>query len=286
VKTGYRDVRRPGFERAVEALLNQEIEALVVPKLDRLSRRGMGQVGLLDDLERVDGRIIFVGDGLDSSQPGARQIIAFLAEQARTESQNTGWRVAQFYEGARVTGKWVSTHPYGYMVENYKLKPHPHESLIVRRMIDDFLVGLSFRAIAQKLNDEGVPWPREARAVEAGRSDQPRKARHGTGWGYTTVRFILTNSVLCGWQTHKGRVVIGPEGEPIEFGEGIIEPAEYVRLQNEIERRTALVKHARKTERIGGKTGGGRPAKYLLTSFARCASCRRSAVAARWGGPE
>jgi site-specific DNA recombinase len=184
VKTGYRDVKRPGFDRAVEALLNQEIEALVVPKLDRLSRRGMGQVGLLlDDLERVGGRIIFVGDGLDSSLPGARQIIAFLAEQARTESQNTGWRIAQFYEGARISGKWVSTRPYGYLVKNSKLMPHPYESLILRRMVDDFLSGQSLRAIAKKLNDEGVLSPTAARAAEAEREGRSHKLRQQrSGW--------------------------------------------------------------------------------------------------------
>jgi Resolvase, N terminal domain len=44
-ESAYRNVRRRDFERAIAALLNQEIEALIVPKLDRLSRRGMGQVG-------------------------------------------------------------------------------------------------------------------------------------------------------------------------------------------------------------------------------------------------
>ena len=59
-----------------------------------------------------------MGDGLDSSQPGARQIIAFLAEQARTEVLNTAWRVEQFHEGARRAGQWVRKPPYGYLVEH------------------------------------------------------------------------------------------------------------------------------------------------------------------------
>ena len=56
----------------------------------------MGHVGLiLDELEKVGGRIVFVADGLDTSKPGVWPIIAILAEQARAESDNTSWRVGQ-----------------------------------------------------------------------------------------------------------------------------------------------------------------------------------------------
>jgi site-specific DNA recombinase len=267
-------VRCRDFERAIAALLNQEIEALIIPKLDRLSRRGMGQVGLLlDDLERVGGRIISVGDGLDSSQPGARQIIAFLAEQARTEVLNTAWRVEQFHEGARRAGQWVRKPPYGYLVENGKLKPHPVQAPIVRRIIDDFLNGATLRSLAVALNRDKIPNPTTARILEAKQAGRTLKGREDGSWGYTTVRRVLVNPALCGWQTHEGRVVLGDDGEPVSFGEGLIEPVEHVRILTEMERRTALVRRAKDVDRIGSKTGGGRPAKYLLTGFARCASC-------------
>jgi site-specific DNA recombinase len=273
-ESAYRNVRRRDFEKAIAALLNQEIEALIVPKLDRLSRRGMGQVGLLlDDLERVGGRIISVGDGLDSSQPGARQIIAFLAEQARTEVLNTAWRVEQFHEGARRAGQWVRKPPYGYLVENGKLKPHPVQAPIVRRIIDNFLNGATLRSLAVRLNEDKIPCPTTARVLEAKREGRTLKGREDGSWGYTTVRRVLVNPALCGWQTHEGRVVLGDDGEPVSFGEGLIEPAEHVRILTEMERRTALVRRAKDVDRIGSKTGGGRPAKYLLTGFARCASC-------------
>src|SRR5436190_13340831 len=39
------DVRLPDLERAVRAVVKQEVEALIVPELSRLSRRGMRHVG-------------------------------------------------------------------------------------------------------------------------------------------------------------------------------------------------------------------------------------------------
>src|SRR6266516_439478 len=69
--SGRKDVHRPAFEKAIRALLDVRIKTLYVAKLDRLSRKGMGHIGLiLDDLERVGGRIVFVAEGLDSSQRG------------------------------------------------------------------------------------------------------------------------------------------------------------------------------------------------------------------------
>ena len=87
-------------------------QSLYVAKLDRLTRRGMGHVGLiLDELEKVSGRIVFVADGLDTSEPGARPVIAILAEQARAESDNTSWRVGQWHLHNRRHGVWNQQRP-------------------------------------------------------------------------------------------------------------------------------------------------------------------------------
>ncbi len=78
------DIQLPDLERAIRVVVNREVEALVVPELSRLSRRGMRHVGeMLDAVEHVGGRIVFGKENLDSGNPGSRAIIAFLAERAR-----------------------------------------------------------------------------------------------------------------------------------------------------------------------------------------------------------
>jgi hypothetical protein len=104
--SGRKNVYRPGFEKAIRTLLDGRIKTLYVAKLDRLTRRGMGHVGLiLDELERVGGRIVFVAEGLDTSKPGARQVIAILAEQARAESDAISWRIGQWHAHNRRMGR-------------------------------------------------------------------------------------------------------------------------------------------------------------------------------------
>jgi site-specific DNA recombinase len=276
--TGSKDVRLPELERAIRAVVEREVEALIVPAFDRLSRRGMRHVGeMLDAVEAAGGRIIFGKEGLDSGSPGSRAIIVFLAEQARAEAQALSWRLATWQEGCRLKGKWTGKRPYGYLVVDGRLVHHPDEAAIVRRIVAAFLSGQGCRQIASMLNDEGVLSPNTARAEEIrARGRQPKN--QPTTWGVSTVSELLRNPVLAGWRQHRGSVVLGPDGEPVSFGAGILQPAERARILAERDRRTTMVKKSPLGKWIGRTTDGSRPPKYLLAGLATCATCGYSMV--------
>jgi site-specific DNA recombinase len=277
--SGRKDRPRPGLDAALNALLTGRIKTLYVAKLDRLSRRGMGHVGLiLDELEKVGGRIVFVADGLNTSQPGVRQIIAILAEQARAESDNTSWRVGQWHLHNRRAGLWKQQRPFGYLVEDGRLKPHPTEAPIVRRMIDDFLGGASLRSIARWLNHEGVKPPGVVRSedVRARGHRVNRQQAEQPDWHGGTVRTVLSQPVVAALISHKRRLVYDENGEPISAGEGIATLAERARILAELERRSVVAQNGA-AERVGKRTGGGRPAEHLLVGFVRCGECGSAA---------
>jgi site-specific DNA recombinase len=273
-KSARKEVYRPQFEAALDALLTQRISTLIVAKLDRLTRRGMGQLGLiLDDLEKVGGRIVFVAEGIDSSQPSGRIILAVLSEVARAESDNIGWRVALWHADNRKRGLWKRQRPFGFVVtEDRHLAPHPTEAPIVRRMVDELLRGESLRSVTRRLNDDGIPAPRAIKAEEARAAG--RRAKTGRIlWHTTTVRGMLLSPILLGFQTYRGEIVRDDDGEPIPVGPGLVTMGEHLRIKAVLERRTTTVRAAQKPGRVGGVTGGGRPTSYLLTGFLRCAEC-------------
>ena len=278
-KSGRKNIKRPGFEGAMQELLESSVGNLYVAKLDRLSRRGMGHVGsLLDNLEEVGGRIKFVADGLDTEQPGSRQIIAILAEQARAEADATSWRLTQWHAHNRRHGLWKRKRTFGYEVVNGKLRPHPVESKIVRGMVDDFLDGASLRSIAMRLNREGVRAAGIVAYEEALAKGRPAKKPRTETWSYITVRAILTAPSLAALASHHDRLVDDENGDLIYVGDGIVTVVERGRILAELERRTALVSNSESASRIGTRTGGGRPPKYLLTGFARCGECGGAAA--------
>jgi site-specific DNA recombinase len=277
--SGRKDRPRRGLDDALSLLLTRKVRTLYVAKLDRLTRRGMGHVGLiLDELEKVGGRIVFVADGLDTSRPGVRPIIAILAEQARAESDNTSWRVGQWHLHNRRHGVWNQQRPYGYVVdEDGRLKPHPTEASIVRRMKDDFLGGSSLRGIARWLNDEGIKPPGIVHAEDARAAGRRAKGPLGDSWYATTVRKVLSQPAIAALVSHNRKLLYNEHGEPISAGEGIATMAERARILAELERRS-IVAQKGSVERVGKWTGAGRPAEHLLVGFVRCGECGGAAV--------
>jgi hypothetical protein len=141
-------------------------------------------------------------------------------------------------------------------------------------MVADFLEGQPARQIATALNEAGIPAPAAAKAAQIRAEGREPKQGMSTWWSTQAVTRLLRNPVLVGWARHNGRIVLGPDGEPVSFGEGILTPGEHARVLAEMERRTAIVRQSpTKTREVGGRTGGGRPSRYLLVGTARCSGC-------------
>ncbi|WP_327325997.1 recombinase family protein [Streptomyces sp. NBC_01210] len=157
-------IKREDFDNAIAAVLAGNVGHLLVWKLDRLSRRGMGQVGLvLDQFDAKGARLVAHMDGLDSSIPQHRGLFAWLAEQARAESFNTSMRTRSTKAEKKITGAWPGGQPpYGLRVLKGKKggkKPthhHPKEYETARRIADGLLANKAAGAIADELNAEGL----------------------------------------------------------------------------------------------------------------------------------
>jgi site-specific DNA recombinase len=275
-KSASKPITRRELERGINAIVKDKaVEALLVSSVDRLSRLGMRHVGeMLDAVDAVGGRIIFNKGNLDSSQPASRAIIAFLSEQARDEANMLSWRIETWREGCRLKGKWTGRHPYGYLVVDGRLTPHPDEAPVVRRIVADFLDGHPARQIARALNEAEILAPAASKAAQMRAEGREPSEGMSTWWSTSAVTRLLRNPALVGWATHNGRIVLGPDGEPVSFGEGILTPGEHARVLVELERRTAIVQQSpTKTRAAGSRTGGGRPSRYLLVGTARCEGC-------------
>jgi site-specific DNA recombinase len=196
-----------------------------------------------------------------------------LAEQARAGSDNTSWRLQRFQAYNRRKGIWKRPRPFGYLVVNGKLRPHPIEASIVRCMVDEFLDGASLRGIAHRLNESGVRAPRAVRAAEARAAGRVVKDPPTEEWSYVSVREILIAPSLTAIQAHDRGLFCDDNGELVSVGEGIVTLGKRARILAEFERRTALVRSAQDPSRIGQRTGGGRPPKYLFSGWIRCGEC-------------
>lgn len=265
-----RGTDRPVWEEATAALVAGEFDVLLVHRVDRLSRRGAGQVGsLLDKLEGTGRALVDVAKGLDSSTDAGRMPLIIFSELARGESANASDRIRLQKQQARDAGRWTggaNSVPYGFrLTEDKKLAVDPETGPVLLDVIEKVLDGRSIRSVANELNEAGVP----------------TRNRNAKGWRLSTLANLLRSPVLCGWtpayavtvddngkerRSRTPEVYLGADGQPVEVGEALISPARWRDLQREIRSRTTSVNGKR---RSAGRT----PRSLLAGGMLRCGEC-------------
>jgi DNA invertase Pin-like site-specific DNA recombinase len=262
-RSGYKSVERKGFDAALAAVTAGVVGTLIVWKLDRLSRKGIGQVGqVLDSIGRVGGRLVSVVDNLDTSNDSARLVVAMLAELARSESKNLGTRVGHAKQFLRSKGQWIGGQPpYGLLVDpqTKKLFHDPEHAVYARLIADEALTGSSLVKIARLLNEHEIPSPR------------------GGQWNAASIMQLVRSPAFAGLmpetecivdengeKKYTGRVFPyrNPETlDTVEVGDGIITVGERERILRHLESRTFL--HA-------GKRRPKQDGQALLTGLIVC----------------
>ncbi|MEV0695307.1 recombinase family protein [Streptomyces sp. NPDC050388] len=249
--SAWTDTRRPDFDKALAALKRGEIPALWCYAVDRFSRRGAGAViGLLD----AGTRLVFDYERLDSADPRDRARIIIDAERAKSASDLMSHRVKDTKQGQRKRGEWLAATPYGLTKDTAGKLHHGEHWPVVVRIFEEVAAGYSARAVAARLNADGVPSAR------------------GTGWGASSVRRIIANPAYEGWQVvAKSRQHTWPvayrdaSGARVRvFADGVepvpVDLAELARRVQAGHQRGAL----------GTRVGR---ASNLLTDLLRCAGC-------------
>jgi site-specific DNA recombinase len=248
-------LERPALERLREAARLAQVQRLLILDPDRLSRRLVHQLLLLDEFKRHGVTVEFLRGSSDDTAEGRLllNVQGVIAEYEREKIQSRTLRGKR--EKAR-RGLVVASFPYGYRPDPGapgRLLVHEPEASVVR-MIYGWLIdeGRSTRSIVDELRRLAIP-----------------PGRAGRKWGPTQVRRILTSDRYTGRTYYnRGQVVSGggrkerPAAEwiavPIPV---IVTPERHAAAQAQLARnRSALV---------------GRPARfaYLLRGLLRCGVC-------------
>ena len=175
--------RRPGLERALELVERGDVTALLVWKLDRLTREGPARAEFIAALVAGAGaRLIAVHDGVDTAGPAAGTAVGELARLAQAESVNTGLRVQSAKARLRSEGRWIGGQPpYGLSCRDGKLYVSEPEARVVRAAAEKVLAGASLVGVARALNAAGVVAPR------------------GGQWTAGSLAQLLLGPVTAGW---------------------------------------------------------------------------------------
>lgn len=166
---------RPGLQRALAMLDQGEADALLVPKLDRLTR-SVADLGRLIDTYFAEGKraaLLSVADSIDTRSAAGRLVLNVLASVSQWEREAIAERTRDTMRSMKAAGKVISRPTIGYDIEDGQLVPNADELAVVERIRSMRAAGLSFAKIADQLTAEAVP-----------------TKRGGTRWYASTVKQI------------------------------------------------------------------------------------------------
>ena len=154
---------RPGLENALTRLDAGEAAALIVSKLDRLSRSTKDFATLMERAQRRGWAPVVLDLGVDTTTPAGELVASVMVSVAQWERRAIGQRTKEALAAKKAQGG-VLGRP--------RLLPEEVRSRIHHMRRE----GLSLREIAEVLNCEGVP-----------------TAQGGAKWYASTIRAVLAS---------------------------------------------------------------------------------------------
>jgi site-specific DNA recombinase len=160
-------LQHPALQRALGTLQAGMAEALLVVKLDRLTR-SVRDLGVLVETYFLAGKwsLMSVSEQIDTRTAAGRMGLNILAAVSQWERETIGERTAEAMAYKRQQREYTGGEPpYGWQLaaDGVHLDPHTAERAIVREALELNAAGLSLRKVGERLAARGL-LPRQGRA--------------------------------------------------------------------------------------------------------------------------
>jgi DNA invertase Pin-like site-specific DNA recombinase len=142
-----KDLKRPGVRAALDELERGRADALVVAKLDRLSRSMLDFTAVMARAQKQGWALVALDCAVDTTTPAGEAMAHVLATFAQFERRLIGQRTREALAVKRRQGVRLG-------------RPQSIPPKLTRRIRSMRSRGFTLQAICDKLNEEGVPTPR------------------------------------------------------------------------------------------------------------------------------
>lgn len=144
------NLNRPDFRRMMQAARERRFRAVVVYRLDRISRNISDFSALIEELGRLDIDFISIRESFDTSSPMGRAMMYIASVFSQLERETIAERIRDNMHELAKTGRWLGgTTPTGYTSEAVRtvtvdgrskracrLRLLPEEAVVVREIYD------------------------------------------------------------------------------------------------------------------------------------------------------
>jgi len=161
-----KDLKRPGVQEAMRVLTAREADALVVAKLDRLSRSMIDFTAVMAKAQKEGWALVALDCAVDTTTPAGEAMAHMLATFAQFERRLISQRTREALAVRKAQGVRLG-------------RPATLPTKVVRRIQRERAAGKTLAAIAEGLNRDAVP------TAQGGRQWHPATVRYTlqrTGW--------------------------------------------------------------------------------------------------------
>jgi site-specific DNA recombinase len=157
IETGSaKNLNRDGLQGALAQIKAGQADALIVVKLDRLTR-SVADLGYLVESYFSKAGLLSVSEQIDTRSASGRLVLNVLASVSQWEREAIGERTTAVKQSMKANGLYCGgLVPYGQMLINGQLVTNPQEQAIITRAKALKSEGHSLRSIATMFSQEGL----------------------------------------------------------------------------------------------------------------------------------
>jgi DNA invertase Pin-like site-specific DNA recombinase len=170
-----KSLNRPGMVRLLALVDSGDVQAVIVARLDRLTRSVKDLCTLLERFERRGVALISVAESLDTGSAAGRLVLNIMTAVSQWEREAIGERTRDAMSHKRNNGERVGNVGYGYRLadDGQHLEPDPAEQETLAEI--------------QRLRADGLP----LRRIAAELNHRAYRTRRGTDWRLESVARVL-----------------------------------------------------------------------------------------------
>jgi DNA invertase Pin-like site-specific DNA recombinase len=170
-----KSLNRPGMARLLAMVEGGKVKAVIVAKLDRLTRSVKDLCELLERFERRGVALVSVAESLDTGSAAGRLVLNIMAAVSQWEREAIGERTRDALRHKRNQGERVGNIAFGSRLagDGHHLEPDPAEQAALAEI--------------QRLRSQGAT----LRGIAAALNHRAFRTRRGTEWRLESVARIL-----------------------------------------------------------------------------------------------
>jgi DNA invertase Pin-like site-specific DNA recombinase len=210
-------MERPAFKELMKDIANNEIDIVVVYKIDRLTRSLMDFAKINEVFDEHEANFVSVTQSFNTTTSMGRLTLNMLLSFAQFEREVTGERIRDKIAASKKKGMWMGgAVPIGYQKQDKKLIVHNEGSEKVNLIFDKYLELGSVPKLKEYLDKEEI------------------KTRSDKQFAKGQLYHMLSNKTYIGKITHKDKIYDGEHEAIIETG--IFENVQKLLIENRVDK--------------------------------------------------